>query len=142
MDRFADLSGISKGYISMLERNKTQRGDEPSPSLEMYYNVARVIGIDFDDLIRMVNGKIIIGNAALSQQHNVSDEAMDIAKAYDKATPKEQVIVKSVLSDYLTQPELPPLQIAARGGNSEGVKLAHPELGLEGFPEEDTEPPK
>lgn len=60
MDKFSELSGISKGYISMLEKNQTQRGDEPSPSFEMYRNVARTIGMDVDALIRMVEGKITL----------------------------------------------------------------------------------
>lgn len=60
MDKFSELSGISKGYISMLEKNQTQRGDEPSPSFEMYRNVARTIGMDVDALIRMVEGKIAL----------------------------------------------------------------------------------
>lgn len=60
MDKFSELSGISKGYISMLEKNQTQRGDEPSPSFEMYRNVAKTIGMDVDALIRMVEGKITL----------------------------------------------------------------------------------
>lgn len=62
MDKFSELSGISKAYISMLEKNRTQRGDEPSPSIETYRNVARAIGMDVDELIRMVDGKIAINN--------------------------------------------------------------------------------
>lgn len=58
MDKFSELSGISKGYISMLEKNKTARGDEPSPSFEMYKSVAKTIGMPVDDLIRTVEGKI------------------------------------------------------------------------------------
>lgn len=58
MDKFSELSGISKGYISMLEKNQTQRGDEPSPSIDMYRNVAKAIGLDVDELIRMVEGNI------------------------------------------------------------------------------------
>lgn len=64
MDKFSELSGISKGYISMLEKNKTQRGDEPSPSFEMYKNVAKTIGMDVDALIRTVEGKISLGFSA------------------------------------------------------------------------------
>lgn len=64
MDKFASLSGISKGYISMLERNQTQRGEEPSPSIDMYKSVARVAGIDVDELIRMVEGNVALAPAA------------------------------------------------------------------------------
>lgn len=64
MERFAELSGMSKGYVSMLERNKTQRGDEPSPSFEKYRDVAKAIGMDVDELIRKVDGKISLGPVA------------------------------------------------------------------------------
>lgn len=58
MEKFSELSGISKGYISMLERNRTQRGDQPSPSFEMYRNVAKAIGMDVDELIRQTDDTI------------------------------------------------------------------------------------
>ncbi len=64
MEKFSELSGISKGYISMLERNRTQRGDTPSPSFEMYRNVAKAIGMDVDELIRQVDGTISLTPAA------------------------------------------------------------------------------
>lgn len=62
MDKFSELSGISKAYISMLEKNRTQRGDEPSPSIDTYRNVAKAIGMDVDELIRMVDGKISVSS--------------------------------------------------------------------------------
>ncbi len=58
MDKFSEMSGISKTYISMLERNQTQRGKEPTPSIETYRNAAKGMGMDVDELIRMVDGKI------------------------------------------------------------------------------------
>lgn len=60
MDKFASVAGISKAYVSMLERNRTQRGDEPSPSIDIYRSIARAIGIDADELIRMVDGNVSI----------------------------------------------------------------------------------
>ena len=64
MEKFGELAGMSKAYVSMLERNRTQRGDEPSPSIEMYRNVAKTIGIDVDALIRQVNGNVSFDAAA------------------------------------------------------------------------------
>lgn len=58
MDKFAERSGISKTYISMLEHNRTHRGKEPTPSIEVYRSVAQGMGIDVDELIRTVEGKI------------------------------------------------------------------------------------
>jgi SOS regulatory protein LexA len=66
MDEFAKQSGISKGYISMLERNKTHRGDEPSPSVDMYKSVAKVINVDLDELIRLVDGNITLNTSPLT----------------------------------------------------------------------------
>lgn len=60
MDKFSKASGISKAYISMLEKNRTQRGEEPVPSIEMYRNVAEVIGVNVDELVRMVDGKVLL----------------------------------------------------------------------------------
>ena len=60
MDKFSKMSGISKAYISMLEKNRTQRGEEPAPSIEMYRNVANAIGVDVDELVRMVDGKVLL----------------------------------------------------------------------------------
>lgn len=62
MAKFAEMAGISKGYISMLERNKTQRGEEPSPSIDVYRSVAEAIGVDIDELIRVVDGKITVSS--------------------------------------------------------------------------------
>lgn len=60
MDKFAELSGLSKAYISMLEKNRTQRGKEPSPSIDVYRSVAVALGISVDELIRKVDGKIAL----------------------------------------------------------------------------------
>ena len=60
MDKFSKMSGISKAYISMLEKNRPQRGEEPAPSIEMYRNVADAIGVDVDELVRMVDGKVLL----------------------------------------------------------------------------------
>jgi len=60
MDKFSKASGISKAYISMLEKNRTQRGEEPAPSIEMYRNVAHAIGVSVDELVRMVDGKVTL----------------------------------------------------------------------------------
>lgn len=65
MDNFSSLSGISKAYISMLERNQTQRGDEPTPSITTYRKVANAMGVAVDDLLRMVDGKVSIAGVGI-----------------------------------------------------------------------------
>lgn len=55
MDKFAEMSGLSKGYISMLEKNEHPKTKEPIiPSLPTFTKVASAIGMNLDDLIHMV----------------------------------------------------------------------------------------
>lgn len=75
MDKFAKLSGISKAYISILERNQTPRGDEPSPSYEMYKAVAKTIGMNVDELIRKVEGNISFSEEELTEEEDESWKA-------------------------------------------------------------------
>lgn len=56
MQEFADKTGLSKGYISMLEKNRQPRDGKPIvPSLDTFKKVSFVMGIDIDELIRMVD---------------------------------------------------------------------------------------
>lgn len=57
MDQFAQRSGLSKAYVSILERNYNPvNGKHIVPSLETIKAVASVIGIDFNDVISMLDG--------------------------------------------------------------------------------------
>lgn len=111
MDKFAKLSGLSKAYISILEKNKTPRGAEPTPSIEIFRSVAGAIGMDTDELIRMVDGKIRL----LPQQKSASlmghidtgktkalqfpkhDEADDIANRYRNLDDHGKGAVRAIL---------------------------------------------
>lgn len=57
METFSKRSGMSKGYVSMLEHNRNPKTDEPIvPSLEMIKKVAMTIGMDLDELIGKLDG--------------------------------------------------------------------------------------
>lgn len=57
MDEFAKRSGMSKAYVSILERNYNPSTKKPPvPSLETIMSVSTVIGIDFDTLIASLDG--------------------------------------------------------------------------------------
>lgn len=52
MDKFAQKAGISKAYVSMLEKNENPRNGNPiTPSLETYINVSNAMGISLNDLL-------------------------------------------------------------------------------------------
>ncbi|MBQ9832494.1 MAG: helix-turn-helix domain-containing protein [Clostridia bacterium] len=54
MDEFAKRSGLSKGYISMLESGKNPKTGKPiAPSLETYESIALAMNLPADMLIKM-----------------------------------------------------------------------------------------
>lgn len=56
MDAFAQKSGLSKGYISMLEKNKNPKNGKPiTPSLETIKIVSNTIKIDINQLLQMLD---------------------------------------------------------------------------------------
>ncbi len=56
-EAFAELSGISKGYVSMLENNKNPRSGLPiTPTVSVVAKAARAMGLTSDDLVRRMDG--------------------------------------------------------------------------------------
>ncbi len=59
MDDFANRSGMSKAYVSILERNyNPSTGKAAIPSLETIKRVATATSVDFNDLISMLDGDL------------------------------------------------------------------------------------
>lgn len=57
-DEFAKMTGLSKAYISILERNRKPVNNKPAvPSLETIKAVAHAIGMDFNELIAILDGE-------------------------------------------------------------------------------------
>lgn len=57
MEQFAQRSGLSKAYVSILERNHNPVNGKPVvPSLETIKAVAQATGRDFNDIIAMLDG--------------------------------------------------------------------------------------
>lgn len=57
MDEFAKKAGLSKGYISMLEKNQhPQNKRKIVPSLETFRKAAKAMGLSVDDLMKAVDG--------------------------------------------------------------------------------------
>lgn len=58
MDEFARLSNLSKGYISMLEKNKNPRNGKPiTPSIATYTDVAAAMHVSVAELMEKVGEK-------------------------------------------------------------------------------------
>ena len=62
-DAFSRLSGISKGYISMLENNKNPRTKLPiAPTLDTFRKVAAAVGLTTNALMEIVDGDVDISH--------------------------------------------------------------------------------
>ncbi len=56
MDAFADIAGISKGYISMLEKNKNPRTGKPiTPSIKIVNAVVNAMKTDIDTIVQKLD---------------------------------------------------------------------------------------
>lgn len=61
MAAFAETSGISKAYISLLEKNKHPKTGKPiSPSIQCIKQVADAIGMSFDNLFQLLEGNVTV----------------------------------------------------------------------------------
>lgn len=55
MDAFAKLSGLSKAYISLLEKGVNNQGEKLVPSITTLRKIANAMGADVNDLIGMLD---------------------------------------------------------------------------------------
>ena len=65
MQEFADKCGLSKGYISMLEKGVQPRSDRKIiPSISTISKIASAMGVTTDELVSQLddNQRIFIGN--------------------------------------------------------------------------------
>ena len=68
MDAFSERSGISKAYISLLEKNRHPKtGKEISPSIQCIRQAAQGMNMGFDDLFALLDGKVEVNTPQQSQ---------------------------------------------------------------------------
>lgn len=64
MQALAERSGVSKAYISMLEKDiNPATGKAITPGLDTLYKLAEGMGITIDDLLDMVDGNTVVSLA-------------------------------------------------------------------------------
>ncbi|HIX11861.1 MAG TPA: helix-turn-helix domain-containing protein [Candidatus Agathobaculum pullistercoris] len=98
MDKFAELSRLSKAYISILERNRTPRGSAPSPSIDTYRSIAKAIDIDVDELIRLVDNHIL-SKSNIEPNHSNPTRLID---KYKRCKPDFKAELKNIFIDTWT----------------------------------------
>lgn len=61
MDAFADRSGMSKAYISLLEKNKHPKTGKPiAPSIKVIKQSAEAMRMDFNELFEKIDGEVTL----------------------------------------------------------------------------------
>ena len=83
MQDFAARSGLSKGYISMLEKGKHPQNDKPIvPSIDTFSKVAKAMHTNLNELLVMVDGDQLIDLSGRNQPvHNQCDiEKINVGK--------------------------------------------------------------
>ncbi|MFM1541524.1 helix-turn-helix domain-containing protein [Helcococcus ovis] len=103
MDKFSEMSGLSKGYISMLEKNLNPKtGAAITPSLETYQAVSKAIHIDFDELIKSVDSNSEVNLNSINyipskNMNNLSNDEIKLLHYYNSSNKlgKERILTNS-----------------------------------------------
>lgn len=108
MDSFSEKSGISKAYISLLEKNRHPKtGKEIAPSIQCIKQAAHGMGMTFDDLFSLLDGKV-----------NITDEPMFETSTNAVVIPvlgRVAAGIPMTASEYIVDTEEIPAAMAADG---------------------------
>ena len=95
MQEFADRCGLSKGYISMLEKGVQPRsGNKITPSIETIVKIAKAMGMTADELVMQLNDDqeislVPIPDAKTALLQEIYDKHRILFDAADDATPEQ-----------------------------------------------------
>ncbi|RRD29215.1 XRE family transcriptional regulator, partial [Streptococcus minor] len=105
MAEFAEKSGISKAYVSVLEKNKDPRnGKEIIPSIPTIKKISSAINISFDDILNALNEEQIISldetelekssnSLPVTENETLPSTLQKITDASSKLEHKRQLVV-------------------------------------------------
>lgn len=115
MDAFSEKSGISKAYISLLEKNKHPKTGKPiAPSIQSIKQAAKGMSMDFDTLFNRIDGNVDISdnNVTETQRKGI------IIKVYGRVAAG---IPLEMIEDIIDTEEIPP--DLARTGEFFGLQI-------------------
>ena len=81
MQEFADRAGLSKGYISMLERSQHPQSQRKLvPSFETYQKVANAMSMSIDELVALLddNETVRLNESSLSNSDATDSSSVDM----------------------------------------------------------------
>jgi transcriptional regulator with XRE-family HTH domain len=94
MDDFAKLCGLSKPYISMLEKNRNSRGGKAiTPSIRTYEKIAHAAGLSVDELMRTLSGDEMV-SLAIPEPITLTSDEETLVTNYRKLSPAGKEYVR------------------------------------------------
>lgn len=110
MDDFSERSGISKSYISLLEKNRhPQTGKPITPSIQYIKQAADGMGMDFNELFSMIEGDVSLiesSPAITPVPVSLSSEEHAVVTGYRAADQPTKTVVKRLLNVEYEEPIL------------------------------------
>lgn len=103
MDAFAARSGISKAYISILEKNRHPKTGKPvAPSVQCIKQVADAIGVDFDELFSSLDCNVSLDEKPFDFSLTLSELEERIILEFRNSEPAERDVLLRLLrlSEY------------------------------------------
>lgn len=96
MEDFANRAGLSKAYISILERNiNPVNSKAPTPSLETIKAVSAAVGLDFNQVIDALDGNQEISLSPIEENLDAAgDSPNNMQSIGDPLPPREQDLLK------------------------------------------------
>lgn len=102
MQQFADDAGLSKGYVSVLEKGKRPNSDQlVIPSVETYYKVARAMHITAGELFEAIDSDYLIDVSDTPEAKEYRD-SVDQLFAELSVADKLQIVLNDdpIIGDY------------------------------------------
>lgn len=93
MQQFADLAGLSKAYISMLEKNQHPQSKRPLvPSIATCAKIAHAMSISLDELMSALNGdqSIHLGAHNNDENNSLSDQEDELISLFRQLNDEGQ----------------------------------------------------
>lgn len=94
---FAKLTGLSAGYVSMLENGRNPATGKPLKlSFDTYKRIAGATGRTMDELFAIVDDRVAVSDADAP----ISQAALRVAELYNVADERDQRLVDTILQPY------------------------------------------
>lgn len=116
MDAFSEKSGISKAYISLLEKNKHPKTGKPiAPSIQSIKQAADGMGMDFNTLFGKIDGNVDISDTPHEKARKNKATIINIYGRVAAGIPLEMI------EDIIDTEEIP--EETAKTGHFFGLQI-------------------